>query len=148
LAVARVFDAVRFADAAPRFNVDRVLDDARFFADDARLFVAVPRLELARRFAPPRFDVVPRFVLALRVFVRPPEERRLALRPFSPPSSSFSESPPISFFATVTAAGTATPIAAPATTFLGESPSSSLAMHHLLRAAEIDSAVTAPSSPR
>jgi hypothetical protein len=44
----------------------------------------------------------------------------------APPSSPSSESPPISFFATPTAAGTATPIAAPATTFCGvESPVSS-----------------------
>jgi hypothetical protein len=53
--------------------------------------------------------------------------RRLAGRSARSPSSESSESPfPISFFATPTAAGTATPIAAPAAIFFGvESPSSS-----------------------
>jgi len=69
---------------------DFAVDPVRFFVPDERL-----RPELLERDAP-----------------RPPCGER------PPPPSSWSSLSPISFLATPTAAGTATPIAAPATTFL------------------------------
>jgi hypothetical protein len=99
--------------------------------------------------APPDFDFVedrPPLLEALRDFV--PDERLRPLDDEPPPRPSSSPSPespsPISFFATPTAAGIATPNAAPATTLCVvdrpsvslsfPSCSSSAAMVHLRRA--------------
>jgi hypothetical protein len=90
----------------------------RFFAVER---LAVPRFAVVR-FAVPRFAVlrfaVERFAVER---LRVPDERR------EPPSSSL----PISFVAAPTAAGMATPSAAPTTTFFDvDIPSSSLGMGH------------------
>jgi hypothetical protein len=107
------FAVERFA--VERFAVDRFAVE-RFAVD--RFFALDPR------FAEPAFD-------RERL---PPARRRGAFPSSSPPSSLSPLSPPISFFAAPTAAGMATPSAAPATTFAGvDIPSSSeLAMVHLL----------------
>ena len=95
LPLARLDDPLLLVRRLPDFVVRRLPDFAvepvRFFVPEER-----PRLELLER------------------VVRPPCCEPAAL----PPLSSWSSSLPISFLATPTAAGTATPIAAPATTFL------------------------------
>jgi hypothetical protein len=88
LPLARLDDPLLVVRRLPDFAVEPV----RFFVPDERL-----RLELLERAA-----------------LRPPCRERPAL----PPPSSWPSPSPISFLATPTAAGTATPIAAPATTFL------------------------------
>jgi hypothetical protein len=117
------FAVLRFA--VLRFAVERFAVD-RFFADER---FAVPRLAVVRlalpRFAVVRFALlrfaVPRFAVER---LRVPDARRC-------PSPSSSSSLPISFVAAPTAAGMATPSAAPTTTFLDvDIPSSSLAMGH------------------
>jgi hypothetical protein len=98
----RVLDAFRAGPAFVLRAVDVVLRPAVFVFADA--FFAAPLADL-------------RALAVLRA-----AERVLRF------GVSF-ESSPISFFATVTAAGIATPIAAPVTTFLGvDIPSSSRAM--------------------
>jgi hypothetical protein len=86
--LARLDDPLPVVRRLPDFAVEPV----RFFVPDERL-----PLELPER-------------AALRLPCRE--------RPALPPPSSWSSLSPISFLATPTAAGTATPIAAPATTFL------------------------------
>jgi hypothetical protein len=111
LALAFVFDLALDADLVLAFVFELVFD-----ADLALVFV---------------FDLAFVFDFAdddLRVALfRAEEPRRVVARRGSSPSPSPSE--PISFFATPTAAGIATPSAVPATTFcVVESPSSSFAM--------------------
>src|SRR3954469_21842324 len=102
-------------DRAPVFVFDLdfapLLAAVRFFADVLRFAALL------------FFEAEPLFVLrpALLVF-RARDERRVdraALSPPPSPSPSSSSLPPRSFFATAAAAGTASPIAVPATTFFG-----------------------------
>ena len=120
---------MRFVPPLDELDERRLLDDVERVARD-RDVPDLDRLPLARLDDPllvvrrlPDFAVDP-----VRFFV--PEELRPELlerdalrppcceRPPSPSPSSWSSLSPISFLATPTAAGTATPIAAPATTFL------------------------------
>jgi len=113
LPLARLDDPLLAARRLAAFAVEPV----RFFAPDERLRPEPPErlpLVLPERL-PLELPEPLRLELPERPALRPPP---CWARPPSPPLSSWSSLSPISFLATPTAAGTATPSAAPATTFL------------------------------